>query len=245
MKIDLTGRTALVTGAGRGIGREIVLALAGAGARVACLDILEEPLAETVARAGPNALAIRCDVRSAEEVDQAVRKCVERFGGLDILINNAGITRDGLLLRMKEEDWDAVLDVNLRGPFLLLKAATRYLLKSPAGRVVNISSVSGIMGNPGQANYSSSKAGLIGLTKTAARELASRNICVNAVAPGFVNTEMAARVDPRHLEAMIQNIPLKRMGEAREIAAAVLFLASDLASYITGQVLQVDGGMRM
>lgn len=245
MKIDLTGRTALVTGAGRGIGREILLSLAGAGARVAGVDVLEGPLAETVSQAGPEALAIRCDVRRAAEVDQAVQACVNRFGGLDILVNNAGITRDGLLLRMKEEDWDAVLEVNLKGAFLFLKAASRHLLKSKAGRVINISSVSGIMGNPGQANYSSSKAGLIGLTKTAARELASRNICVNAIAPGFIRTEMSARVDPKYLEAMIQNIPLRRMGEAREIAAVVLFLASDLASYITGQVLQVDGGMRL
>jgi 3-oxoacyl-[acyl-carrier protein] reductase len=245
MKIDLAGRTALVTGAGRGIGREIALALAGAGANVACVDISEPLLAETVAKVGPNSIAIKCDVRSAAEVDQAVGKCVERFGGLDILVNNAGITRDGLLIRMKEEDWDAVLDINLKGPFLFTKAAARHLMKSKAGRVINISSVAGVMGNAGQANYSSSKAGIIGLTKTSAREFASRNVCINAIAPGFINTEMAAKVDPKYLEAMIQNIPLKRMGEAREIASAVLFLASDLASYVTGQVLQVDGGMRL
>ncbi len=245
MKIDLTGRTALVTGAGRGIGREIALALAGAGAGVACVDVSEPLLAETAAKAGPNALAIKCDVRAAAEVEQAVEKCVERFGGLDILVNNAGITRDGLLLRMKEEDWDAVLDINLKGPFLFTKAASRHLMRSKAGRVVNIASVAGVMGNAGQANYSSSKAGLIGLTKTAAREFASRGVCINAIAPGFINTEMAAKVDPKVLEQQVQNIPLRRMGEAREIASAVLFLASDLAGYITGHVLQVDGGMAM
>ena len=245
MKIDLSGRTALVTGAGRGIGREIALALAGAGAGVACVDIVEPLLQEVTAAIGPSALAIRCDVRVPAEIEQAVAKCAERFGGLDILVNNAGITRDGLLLRMKEEDWAAVLDINLRAPFLFTKAASRHLMRSKAGRVINISSVAGIMGNPGQANYSSSKAGLIGLTKTAAREFASRSVCINAVAPGFINTEMASKVDPKVLEQQVQNIPLRRMGEAREIAAAVLFLASDLASYVTGQVLQVDGGMAM
>ncbi len=245
MKIDLDGRTALVTGAGRGIGREIALALAGGGANVACVDVLESELAETARAIGQRAIAVKCDVRSAADVEKAVAACVERFGGLDILVNNAGITRDGLLIRMKEDDWAAVIDVNLRGPFLFTKAAARHLMKSKAGRVINISSVAGIMGNPGQANYSSSKAGLIGLTKTAAREFASRSICINAVAPGFIRTEMAAKVDPKVLEKQIGNIPLGRMGEPREIAAAVLFLASDLAGYITGQVIQVDGGMAM
>ncbi len=245
MKIDLSGRTALVTGAGRGIGREIALALAGAGANTACVDVLEPPIQELAASLGPKGLGLKCDVRVPAEVEQAVAKCVERFGGLDILVNNAGITRDGLLIRMKEEDWDAVLDINLKGPFLFTKAASRHLMKSKAGRIINIASVAGVMGNPGQANYSSSKAGIIGLTKTAAREFSSRAICINAIAPGFINTEMAAKVDPKVLEQQVQAIPLRRMGEAREIASAALFLASDLAGYITGQVLQVDGGMAM
>jgi len=245
MNIDLKGRTALVTGASRGIGREIALALAGAGANVACVATNEQLLSEVAAQAGPNALALKCDVSKAAEIDETVEKCARRFGGLDILVNNAGITRDNLLLRMKEDEWDAVVDTNLKGPYLFVKAAGRYLMRSKAGRVINVSSVAGLVGNPGQANYSAAKAGLIALTKTAARELSSRNVLINAVAPGFVKTDMAAKVDPKVIEQAVQNIPLKRMGEAREIASAVLFLASDLASYITGQVIVVDGGMAM
>jgi len=245
MKIDLSGRTALVTGASRGIGREIALALAGAGANVACVATNEELLNSLVSQIGANAIAIKCDVAAPAEIEAAVEKVGTRFGGLDILVNNAGITRDNLLLRIKEEDWDRVLDVNLKAPFLFIKAAGRLLLRSKAGRVVNISSVAGLLGNAGQANYSASKAGLIALTKTSARELGSRGICVNAVAPGFINTDMAAKVDPKVIEAVVQALPLRRMGEAREIAATVLFLASDLASYVTGQVLVVDGGMAM
>lgn len=245
MKIDLGGRTALVTGASRGIGREIALALGAAGANVACVATHEQLLSEVAAKIGPNALAVKANVAAPAECEAAVAKCVERFGGLDILVNNAGITRDNLLLRMKEEEWDAVVDTNLKGPFLLMKAASRHLMKSKAGRVINVSSVAGMIGNPGQANYSSAKAGLIALTKTAAREFASRNILINAVAPGFIQTDMASKVDPKVLEQAVQNIPLKRMGEAKEIAHAVLFLASDLASYVTGQVLVVDGGMSM
>jgi 3-oxoacyl-[acyl-carrier protein] reductase len=245
MNIDLKGRTALVTGASRGIGREIALALAGAGANVACVATNAQLLSEVVAQAGPPAIALPCDVSKAAEVDRAVEACAQKFGGLDILVNNAGITRDNLLLRLKEEEWDAVVDTNLKGPYLFIKAAGRYLMRSKAGRVINVSSVAGLMGNPGQANYSSAKAGLIALTKTAARELSSRNVLINAVAPGFVKTDMAAKVDPKVIEQALQNIPLKRMGEAKEIAAAVLFLASDLASYITGQVIVVDGGMAM
>jgi 3-oxoacyl-[acyl-carrier protein] reductase len=245
MKIDLTGRTALVTGASRGIGREIALALGQAGANVACVATNEALLAEVAGLIGPRALPLRCDVSRPAEIEEAVEKAVARFGGLDILVNNAGITRDNLLLRIKEEDWDAVLDTNLKAPFLFIKAAGRYLMRSKAGRVINISSVAGLLGNAGQANYAAAKAGLVALTKTAARELAPRNVLVNAVAPGFVRTDMAAKVDPKTLEQAVQNVPLKRMGEAREIAQAVLFLASDLASYVTGQVLVVDGGMAM
>ncbi len=245
MKIDLTGRTALVTGASRGIGREIAVALAGAGANVACVATNEELLKSLGAQLGAKALPLKADISKAEEIERVVEAAAKHFGGLDILVNNAGITRDNLLLRMKEDEWDAVLDTNLKGPFLLMKAAIRFIMRSAAGRVINIASVSGIMGNPGQANYSASKGGLIALTKTAAREYGSRNVCINAVAPGFIKTDMAAKVDAKVIEGALQGIPLKRLGEAREVAAAVLFLASDLGSYVTGQVLVVDGGMAM
>ena len=245
MKIDLTGRSALVTGASRGIGREIAKALAGAGAKVACVATNEELLNSLVAEIGGGAIVIKCDVSKPAEIDAAVEKAASAFGGLDILVNNAGVTRDNLLLRIKEEDWDTVLDTNLKAPYLFIKAAGRHLMRSKAGRVVNISSVAGILGNAGQANYASSKAGLIALTKTAARELGSRAVCVNAVAPGFIKTDMAAKVDPKVIEGVVSSLPLKRLGEASEIASAVLFLASDQAAYITGQVLVVDGGMAM
>ena len=245
MKIDLTGRAALVTGASRGIGREIAKSLAGAGAKVACIATNEELLNSLVAEIGNGALAIRCDISKPAEIEATVEKAAQALGGLDILVNNAGVTRDNLLLRIKEEDWDTVLDTNLKGPFLFIKAAGRFLLRSKAGRIINISSVAGVLGNAGQANYSASKGGLISLTKTAARELGSRGVCVNAIAPGFINTDMAAKVDPKVIEGVVQSLPLKRMGEAKEIAASVLFLASDLAGYITGQVLGVDGGMAM
>ena len=245
MKLDLTGRAALVTGASRGIGREIAKALAGAGAKVACVATNEELLNSLVAEIGNGAIALKCDVSKAAEIEATVEKAAATLGGLDILVNNAGVTRDNLLLRIKEEDWDVVLDTNLKGPFLFIKAAGRFLMRSKAGRVVNISSVAGVLGNAGQANYSASKGGLLSLTKTAARELGSRGVCVNAVAPGFINTDMAAKVDPKVIEGVVNSLPLKRMGEAKEIAATVLFLASDLAGYITGQVLGVDGGMAM
>jgi 3-oxoacyl-[acyl-carrier protein] reductase len=245
VNIDLTGRAALVTGASRGIGREIAVALAGAGAKVACVATNEDLLKSLAAELGDKALPLKADVSKAAEIERVVEEAAKAFGRLDILVNNAGITRDNLLLRMKEEEWSAVLDVNLKGPFLLMKAAMRHIMRSPAGRVINIASVSGIMGNPGQANYSASKGGLIALTKTAAREYGSRSVCVNAVAPGFIKTDMAAKVDPKVIEGALQGIPLKRLGEAKEIAAAVLFLASDLGSYVTGQVLVVDGGMAM
>ena len=245
MKIDLTGRAALVTGASRGIGREIAKALAGAGAKVACVATNEELLRSLVAEIGNGAIAIKCDISKPAEIETTVETAAKALGGLDILVNNAGVTRDNLLLRIKEEDWDTVLDTNLKGPFLFIKAAGRFLMRSKAGRVINISSVAGVLGNAGQANYSASKGGLISLTKTAARELGSRGVCVNAVAPGFINTDMAAKVDPKVVEGVVNSLPLRRMGEAKEIAASVLFLASDLAGYITGQVLGVDGGMAM
>jgi len=245
MKIDLSGRAALVTGASRGIGREIARALAGAGAKVACVATNEDLLNSLVAEIGGGAIALKCDVSKPAEIEATVEKAAQALGGLDILVNNAGVTRDNLLLRLKEEDWDAVLDTNLKGPFLFIKAAGRFLMRSKAGRIINISSVAGVLGNAGQANYSASKGGLISLTKTAARELGSRGVCVNAVAPGFINTDMAAKVDAKIVESVVNSLPLRRIGESKEIAAAVLFLASDLAGYITGQVLGVDGGMAM
>jgi 3-oxoacyl-[acyl-carrier protein] reductase len=245
MKIDLTGRAALVTGASRGIGREIAKALAGAGAKVACVATNEDLLNSLVAEIGGGAIALKCDISKPAEIEATVEKAAAALGGLDILVNNAGVTRDNLLLRIKEEDWDTVLDTNLKGPFLFIKAAGRFLMRSKAGRVINISSVAGVLGNAGQANYSASKGGLISLTKTAARELGSRAVCVNAVAPGFINTDMAAKVDPKVIEGVVAGLPLRRIGESKEIASVVLFLASDLAAYITGQVLGVDGGMAM
>jgi 3-oxoacyl-[acyl-carrier protein] reductase len=244
MNIDLTGRTALVTGASRGIGREIAIALGAAGANVACVATNESLLGEVVAKIGKG-LAVKCDVSKPADIEAAIQKTVQTYGGLDILVNNAGVTRDNLLIRMKEEEWDTVLTVNLKAAFLFMKTASRALLKSNAGRIVNIASVAGIMGNLGQANYSASKGGLIAMTKSAAREYASRGITANAVAPGFIKTDMSAKVDPAAIEAAMQTIPFKRMGEASEVANVVLFLASDLASYITGQVVVVDGGMSM
>jgi len=248
ISIDLKGRKALVTGASRGIGRETALALADAGADVACvatnLGLLDE-VCSLIRAKGVKAVGLPCDVAVSAQVDAVIEKVVAELGGLDILVNNAGVTRDNLLIRMKEEEWDKVVDTNLKGPFLLMKAASRHLMRSKFGRIVNVSSVAGIVGNPGQANYTSSKAGLIALTKTAAREFGSRNVCINAVAPGFIRTDMAAKVDTKVLDASIASIPLKRMGEAKEIANAIVWLASDLASYVTGQVIVVDGGMAM
>jgi len=248
LTIDLKGRKALVTGASRGIGREIAVTLAQAGADVACVatnvTLLDE-VAAMVRTSGVRAETIPCDIGVPAQIEAAVAKAADVFGGLDILVNNAGVTKDNLLIRMKEEEWDKVLDVNLKGAFLFMKAASRHLMRSKFGRIVNIASVAGIIGNPGQANYSASKAGLMALTKSAAREFASRAICINAVAPGFVKTDMAGGVDPKTLEAAVGAIPFKRMGEAREIADVVAFLSSDLAKYITGQVIVVDGGMAM
>ncbi|MBI2932106.1 MAG: 3-oxoacyl-[acyl-carrier-protein] reductase [Planctomycetes bacterium] len=248
LSIDLSGRKALVTGASRGIGREIALALAEAGADVACvatnLPLLEEVCAK-IRALGRKAVALQCDVGVPAQVDAAVEKAVAELGGLDILVNNAGVTKDNLLIRMKEEEWDRVIDVDLKGPWAFMKAASRPLLRSKCARIVNISSVAGLMGNAGQGNYSAAKAGLIALTKTAAREYGGRGICVNAVAPGFIETDMARAVDPKVLEAAKETIPFKRFGRPREVADAVVFLAGDTARYITGHVLVVDGGLAM
>jgi 3-oxoacyl-[acyl-carrier protein] reductase len=245
----LAGKTALVTGASRGIGRAIALRLAEAGANVVVNYAgSEAAAAETVAKVkelGREAIMIRANVANAEEVNEMFKEALERFGTIDILVNNAGITRDNLLMRMKEEEWDEVIATNLKGVFNCLKAATRPMMKQRSGKIINITSVVGVLGNPGQANYVAAKAGVIGLTKTAARELASRGITVNAVAPGFIDTDMTAGLPEDVKASMLGQIPLGRLGRADDIAGVVLFLASDAANYMTGQTLHVDGGMYM
>jgi 3-oxoacyl-[acyl-carrier protein] reductase len=243
---NLDGKTALVTGAARGLGRCIAQSLAAAGAKVACIDINVETLADTVnaiRAAGGTAEPIACNVTDSERVNEVVDEVVTLWGALNILVNNAGITRDNVIVRMKDEQWDAVININLRGTFLFTRAAARPMMKSRQGRIINIASVSGLMGNPGQVNYSASKAGVIGLTRTVARELASRNVTVNAVAPGFIATDMTAALGEDILQEVRKQIPLGRMGEPQDVADAVLFLASDAASFITGHVLTVDGGL--
>ena len=246
LQVDLSGRVALVTGAARGIGFAIAECLGGAGAKIACVDINKEILAgavESLKAAGVEAVALACDVSNSEQVAAVVKQTVEQLGGLDILVNNAGITRDGLVMRMKDEQWDQVLNINLRGTFLFTRSAARPLMKSSAGRIINIASVCGLAGNPGQANYSASKAGVIGLTRTVAGELASRGVTVNAIAPGFIQTEMTAVLDEKQRAAIEERIPLSRLGLPVDVSEAILFLASDAASYISGQILAVDGGM--
>jgi len=243
---DLAGQVAIVTGAARGLGRAIAQTLAGAGAKVACVDVDQETLAATIdaiRAAGGTAEPIACDVTDSGRVSEVVAEVVDKWGALDILVNNAGITRDTLIMRMKDDQWDAVIGVNLRGTFLFTRAATRPMIKGRRGRIINIASVSGLMGNPGQANYSASKAGVIGLTRTVARELASRNITVNAIAPGFIATEMTAALGQDTLDTIRKQIPLGRLGQPQDVAHAVLFLASQSAEYITGHVLTVDGGL--
>ena len=243
----LAGQTALVTGASRGIGRAVALELASAGATVAVnyassATAAEEVVAQIIATGG-SAYALKADVSQEEQVEQLMGTVLERSGSLDVLVNNAGITRDGLLMRMKTEDWQAVLELNLSGVFLCTRAITRTMLKQKRGRIINITSVVGLMGNAGQANYAAAKAGVIGLTRSTARELASRGITVNAVAPGFIATDMTKDLKA---DELLNAIPLGRYGQPEEVAGAVRFLAADpAAAYITGQVLQVDGGMVM
>lgn len=246
--IQLAGKNALVTGAGRGIGREVALTLAKAGANVAVCDLdaaTAQSTAAEVQALGRTSVSLRCDVAKASDVAEAVSSFGTSFPTLDILVNNAGITRDGLVVRMKEEDWDLVLSVNLKSAFLFCKEAARLMMKARSGKIVNIASVVGIIGNAGQANYSSSKAGLIGLTKSLAREFASRNIQVNAVAPGFIQTAMTDKLSPQDREKLASQIPMERLGQPLDVAHAVLFLASSLSDYVTGQVLAVDGGLVM
>jgi len=247
IQVDLSGKVACVTGGGRGIGRAIALTLGQAGASVACVDVngpAAEAVAEEIRALGKaQAIGLACDVTNSEQVSQTVESAVEKLGGLHILVNNAGITRDGLLLRMKDDQWDAVINVNLRGTFLFTRAAAKYLIRAGGARIINIASISGLMGNPGQANYSASKAGVIGLTRTVAKELASRQVTVNAVAPGFIATEMAQALGEATLEEIKKRTPLGRLGDPQDVADLVLFLASDAASFITGTVIRVDGGL--
>ncbi|MBS1261317.1 MAG: 3-oxoacyl-[acyl-carrier-protein] reductase FabG [Calditrichaeota bacterium] len=245
---DFDGKVAWVTGSARGIGREIARRLAEAGATVVVHDILADAARETAEQLradGLSAGAVTSDVADAAQVDATLQTILDDYEHIDILVNNAGVTRDGLIVRMKDEDWDLVLRVNLKGAFLCTKAVARPMMKQRSGRIVNVASVVGIMGNAGQANYSASKAGLIGLTKSAAREFASRGITVNAVAPGYIETEMTAKLPTAVRENFLQQTALGRPGTPADVAAAVHWLASDAAEYITGQVLHVDGGMLM
>lgn len=245
--LPLSDKVAIVTGASRGIGRAIAFALAAEGANVAVNYASSSEAAEQVvtkiAEMGANAVALRADVSKADEVNVLIKAVADKWGRVDILVNNAGITRDNLLLRMKPEDWQAVIDLNLTGIFLCTRAASKMMLKQRSGRIINIASVAGQMGNPGQANYSAAKAGVIGFTKTVAKELASRGITVNAVAPGFIATDMTEELSA---DEILKYIPLGRYGQPEEVAGMVRFLAADpAATYITGQVFNVDGGMVM
>jgi 3-oxoacyl-[acyl-carrier protein] reductase len=245
---ELANQIAVVTGAGRGIGQAIALKLAASGADVVAVDLKPEFCAETVQKAqalGRKAWAVGANVAEAASTDAAVEQILKEPGRVDILVNNAGITRDGLLMRMSEADWDAVLDINLKGAFLFTKALTRAFLKQRSGRIVNIASVIGLMGNAGQCNYAASKAGLIGFTKSCAKEFASRGVTVNAIAPGFIQTAMTDKLSQEQKDAITKQIPLAMLGTADDVANAVWFFALPTSHYITGQVLPVDGGMVM
>jgi 3-oxoacyl-[acyl-carrier protein] reductase len=246
--ISLKDKVAVVTGGARGIGRSVVLRLAEAGADVVVSDILleaAEATASEVRALGRKSLAIATDVAKLVQTEQLIESVIKEFGRVDILINNAGITRDNLLMRMDEKDWDAVIAVNLKGTFNCIKAVTRSMVKQRSGKIINMASVVGVMGNAGQANYSASKAGVIGLTKSAAKELGGRGIQVNAIAPGYIETDMTKDLPPAAKEAFLTIIPLKRPGLPQDVADAALFLSSPLSDYISGQVLHVDGGMVM
>ena len=247
--MGLSGKCAVVTGASRGIGRAIALQLASEGAKVVvnysgseqkALEVVEE-----IKNNGGEAIAVQANVAESDSVQNLMKTAIDTYGSIDILVNNAGITRDNLLMRMKENEWDDVIDTNLKGVFLCTKAVTRQMMKQRAGRIINISSIVGVAGNAGQANYVAAKAGVIGLTKTTAQELASRNILVNAIAPGFITTEMTEALPEEIKETMLKQIPLAKLGQPEDVAKAVVFFASDSANYITGQTLQIDGGMVM
>jgi 3-oxoacyl-[acyl-carrier protein] reductase len=243
ISIDLSGRNALVTGSTRGIGRAIATTLADCGARVAIVGRDIERSRAVAAEIGHDSQGFAADVSDVASVVKLVGDVETAFGGVDILVNNAGLTRDNLMMRIRDDDWDAVIDANLRGAFVAIRAATRGMMKRRWGRVINITSIVGITGNKGQSNYAASKAGLIGLTKSVAKELGSRNILANAIAPGLIDTDMTAAMTPEARSVLAGQIPLERLGAPMDVAGAVAFLASDLASYITGQVLVVDGGI--
>ena len=242
-------KVAIVTGGSRGIGRAVALGLAKNGAKIvinyAGNAKAAQEVVEIIVANGGEAIAVQADVANAQAVDLLVKQTMETFGRIDILVNNAGITRDTLLMRMKEEDWDAVLNTNLKGIFLCTKAVSRIMMKQKSGKIINMTSVVGIMGNAGQANYAAAKAGVIGFTKSMARELASRNITVNAIAPGFITTDMTSVLSEQVKDDLAKNIPLAKLGSPEDVAYAVVFLSSDYANYITGQTLNVDGGMVM
>ncbi|SNZ09527.1 3-oxoacyl-[acyl-carrier-protein] reductase [Terribacillus aidingensis] len=245
----LAGKAALVTGASRGIGREIALELARKGANVAVnysgSKEKAEAVAEEIRALGQESIVIQANVAEEDSVKAMVKQTIDAFGSLDILVNNAGITRDNLLMRMKEEEFDAVIQTNLKGVFLCTKAVTRQMMKQRAGRIINVASIVGVSGNPGQANYVAAKAGVIGLTKTAAKELAARNVLVNAVAPGFITTDMTDELTEEQKQAMQSMIPLGKPGKPEDVARVVRFLASEDSNYMTGQTLHIDGGMVM
>ena len=247
--IDLNGKVALITGGSRGIGKAIAIKLASYKANIVINYTSNKEHAlkvkEEIESYGVKSIVIKCDVSKSDEVNNMIEEVVKEFGQIDILVNNAGITRDGLLMRMKEEDFDSVIDINLKGVFNCTKSATKYMMKKRYGKIINISSVVGLIGNAGQANYCASKAGVIGLTKSSARELASRNINVNAIAPGFIDTDMTSVLNENLKETILKNIPQNRFGSPEDVANLVLFLASDMSSYITGQIINVDGGMVM
>lgn len=247
-KMLLKDQVALITGGAQGIGREIALKFAEEGAHVVIVDLNKENLSKTkseIESKGVKCLEIEANVTQSAQVEEAVKKCVDSMGRIDILVNNAGITRDTLLIRMSEEDWDLVLTINLKGTFLFTKAAAKIMMKQRTGRIINIASIIGLMGNAGQANYGASKAGVIGLTKSAAKELCKRGINVNAIAPGFIKTAMTDKLPEDIRNLMLTQIPLERFGLPEDVANVALFLASKYSSYLTGQVIQVDGGMLM
>ncbi|MCX5693015.1 MAG: 3-oxoacyl-[acyl-carrier-protein] reductase [Candidatus Omnitrophica bacterium] len=247
-ELVLEGKLALITGGARGIGREIAMFFANEGANIAICDVNLEDAQKTakeIEDLGRQSLAFKADVTSSSQVQDMADKILDKFNKIDILINNAGITKDNLLLRMSEEEWDKVIAVNLKGTFVCTKIVSKVMLKQRSGKIVNLASIIGIMGNAGQANYAASKAGIIGFTKSVAKELASRNICVNAIAPGFIRTDMTAKLPEEVQKRMFSMIPLARFGEAKDVADLALFLSSESSSYITGQVIQIDGGMLM
>ncbi|MCY7563045.1 3-oxoacyl-[acyl-carrier-protein] reductase [Bacillus safensis] len=245
----LTNKTAVITGASRGIGRSIAIDLAKSGANVVVNysgnEAKANEVVDEIKALGQQAFAVKADVSNAEEVQAMMKQAIDTFGSIDILVNNAGITKDNLLMRMKENEWDDVININLKGVFNCTKAVTRQMMKQRSGRIINLASVVGVCGNPGQANYVAAKAGVIGLTKTTAKELATRHIAVNAVAPGFISTDMTDKLDENVQTEMLKQIPLARFGAPEDISNVVVFLASEGAGYITGQTIQVDGGMVM